>query len=179
MIAPRAKAPPCRKLACGIVLALICAGAPASAALAGEWIADAGAGCRVWNQHPQGNETIRWSGACPNGLAHGRGAAQWFKNNLPFETDEGEWREGRQSGYGTQVWPTGRYDGELVDGEPHGHGVLVMRDARYDGEFRAGKPNGPGTLANGGSLYEGIWTDGCFRDGTRKASFGVPISSCR
>jgi len=78
-----------------------------AAAPAGGWIADASAGCQIWNPHPQPSETIRWSGACPNGYAHGRGAAQWFKNNLPFETDEGEWRAGRQTGYGTQAWPSG------------------------------------------------------------------------
>jgi len=91
----------------------------------GGWIFDTAAGCKVWNPHPQPNETIRWSGACANGMAQGRGAAQWFRGNLPFESDGGEWREGRQAGYGTQVWPTGRYDGELVDGEPNGHGTLI------------------------------------------------------
>jgi hypothetical protein len=101
-----------------VALAVLLAGVAATPVQAGGWIADASAGCQVWNPHPQPYETIRWSGACPNGFAHGRGAAQWFKNNLPFETDEGEWLSGRQTGYGTQVWPSGRYDGDLVDGEP-------------------------------------------------------------
>jgi hypothetical protein len=109
----------------------------------GGWIFDTAAGCKVWNPHPQPNETIRWSGACANGMAQGRGAAQWFRGNLPFESDEGEWREGRQAGYGTQVWPTGRYDGELVDGEPNGRGTLIVQGLRYEGELRNGKPNGP------------------------------------
>jgi MORN repeat len=160
-------------------LAALLAGVAAALAQPGGWIADAGAGCQVWNPHPQPNETLRWSGACPNGFAHGRGAAQWFKNNLPFETDEGEWRAGRQSGYGTQVWPSGRYDGELVDGEPHGRGVLIMQGARYEGEFRAGKPNGAGTLTRGSEIFRGAWTEGCFREGIRKASFGVPPSACQ
>jgi hypothetical protein len=159
-------------------LAVFLAGAAAAPGQAGGWIADASAGCQVWNPHPQPNETIRWSGVCPNGFAHGRGAAQWFKNNLPFETDEGEWRAGRQAGYGTQVWPSGRYDGELVDGEPHGRGVLILQGVRYEGEFRGGKPNGAGTLIRGSESFRGAWTDGCFRDGARKASFGVPLSVC-
>jgi hypothetical protein len=50
---------------------------------------------------------MRWSGACVNGLARGRGAAQWFRGNLPFDI-EGEWRDRRQTGFGSQVWPTGR-----------------------------------------------------------------------
>jgi hypothetical protein len=96
------------------------AGVIAARAEAGGWIADSSVGCQVWNPHPQPNESIRWSGACPNGFAHGRGAAQWFQNNVPFETDEDEWRAGRQIGYATQLWPCGCYDRELVDAEPHG-----------------------------------------------------------
>jgi hypothetical protein len=137
-----------------ILLGLL-AGVAATPIQAGDWIADASAGCQVWNPHPQPNETIRWSGACPNGFAHGLGAAQWY-----------------------QVWPSGRYDGELVDGEPNGRGVLILQGVRYEGEFRGGKPNGAGTLIRGGESFRGTWTDGCFREGTRKASFGVPLSAC-
>jgi len=125
-----------------VLLAAGAIGGPAPVQ-AGDWIADTSVGCRVWNPHPQSNETIRWSGARANGLAQGRGAAQWFRDNLPFETDEGEWSAGRQIGYGTQVWPSGRYDGELADGEPHGRGVLIVPGVRYEGEFRNGKPDGP------------------------------------
>jgi hypothetical protein len=163
---------------CAAALTLLLAVAVGPPAQAGGWIADAGAGCQVWNPHPQPNETIRWTGACANGFAQGRGAAQWFRNNLPFESDEREWRAGRQIGYGSQVWPSGRYDGELVDGEPHGRGVLILQSVRYEGEFRNGKPNGAGTLTKGGDVFRGAWTDGCFREGTKKASFGVPLSGC-
>jgi hypothetical protein len=90
---------------------------------------------------------------------------------VPFETDEGEWRGGRQAGFGSQVWPSGRYDGELLDGEPHGHGVMVVQGARYQGDFSNGRPNGAGTLTNGGGSFQGTWTNGCFREGTRRASF--------
>jgi hypothetical protein len=159
-------------------LAFVVAASSAAPAQTGGWIADASVGCQVWNPHPQQGETMRWSGACANGFAQGRGAAQWFRNNLPFEADEGEWRAGRQTGFGTQVWPSGRYDGELVDGEPHGRGVLILQSVRYEGEFRNGKPNGAGTLTRGGDTFRGTWTDGCFREGTRKASFGVPLSAC-
>ena len=144
----------------------------------GAWILDTAAGCKVWNPHPQPNETMRWSGACPNGMAHGRGAAQWFRGNLPFETDEGEWREGRQSGFGTQVWPTGRYDGEVDGGEPNGRGVLIVQGVRYEGELRSGKPNGFGTLTNVSGTFRGTWRDGCLQDAKQRAAFGVPLSAC-
>ncbi len=145
---------------------------------AGDWITDTKVGCRVWNPHPQPDESIHWSGACANGLAQGRGAAQWYRSNLPFEVDEGEWQAGRQAGYGSQVWPSGRYEGELVDGEPHGHGVMILQGIRYEGDFRNGKPNGTGTLTNVSGTFRGTWTGGCFRDGPRKASFGVPLAAC-
>jgi hypothetical protein len=161
-----------------MVLVLMLFASAAVPSRAGNWIADTAGGCQVWNPHPQSDETIRWTGACANGLAQGRGAAQWFRNNLPFEADEGEWRAGRQTGYGTQVWPSGRYDGELIDGEPHGRGVLILQGVRYQGEFRNGLPNGTGVLTRGSETFRGTWTDGCFRDDVRKASFGVPLSAC-
>jgi hypothetical protein len=151
----------------------------AQTALAGDWIADTAAGCRVWNPHPQSGETVQWSGACVNGFAHGRGVAKWSRNNVPYETDEGEWHDGRQFGHGTQVWPAGSYDGELLDSEPAGRGKLTLQGVRYAGSFRNGKPNGPGILTNGSETYEGSWVEGCFRDATRKASFLVPLSTCR
>jgi MORN repeat len=161
-----------------IVVVLLAGVAVQDTAQAGGWITDMSVGCKVWNPNPQPNESLHWSGACANGLAQGRGAAQWFRNNLPFETDEGEWRAGRQAGYGTQVWPSGRYDGDLVDGEPHGQGVMIAQGTRYEGEFRNGRPNGAGTLTDGRGSFSGAWTNGCFRDGSRKASFGVPQSAC-
>jgi hypothetical protein len=160
------------------VLTLLLAGAMAAPAQAGDWIVDTSVGCRVWNPHPQADETLRWSGACVNGLAQGRGAAVWLHGRLPFETDEGEWRDGRQTGSGTQVWPTGRYDGQLVDGEPNGRGVLIVQGVRYEGELRNGKPNGAGTLAKEGNTFQGTWKDGCLQNAKQKASFGVPLAAC-
>jgi hypothetical protein len=71
---------------------------------AGDFVADAKDGCKVWNPHPQPDEAVNWSGGCVNGLAQGPGNLQWLKNNKPYEKDEGEWNEGRQSGRGTQDW---------------------------------------------------------------------------
>jgi hypothetical protein len=72
---------------------------------------------------------------CVNGLAQGPGSLQWLNNNKPYEKDQGEWNEGRQSGRGTQGWSSGRYDGELLNGEPHGRGVLTLQSARYEGRI--------------------------------------------
>ena len=142
-------------------------------------MADVKSGCKVWNPHPQPNETASWSGACVNGLAQGPGSLQWLNNNKPYEKDEGEWNEGRQSGQGTQNWSSGRYDGELVNGEPQGRGVLTLPNSRYEGEFRNGKPNGSGTVTNLLGIFSGNWKEGCLESDKRKIAFGVPSSDCR
>jgi hypothetical protein len=122
-------------------------------------------------------EAVAWSGSCANGRAEGRGIAQWSKSGAPSETDEGEWRDGRQV-KGTQTWPTGSYEGELANGEPNGHGVLTVQKLRYEGSFRDGKPNGPGTLTAGDQRVGGTWKDGCLQ-GARKAAIGIPLAACR
>jgi hypothetical protein len=142
------------------------------------WAADPKSGCKAWNPHPQAKETISWTGACKNGLAQGTGVLQWLKDGVPYERDEGEWRDGKQEGRGLQVWPTGRYEGQLVSGEPEGRGVLSSDSARYEGEFHGGRPDGVGALKNSGGVFDGAWKNGCFNDGKKKAALGVPASSC-
>jgi hypothetical protein len=165
-----------RRVALAICPALVLASV--AMAQAGGWIVDPGTACRVWNPHPQPNETVKWSGSCANGLAQGRGSVQWFRENAPFEKDDGEWNGGRQLGQGSQVWPSGRYDGEMLDGEPNGNGKLTLPNTSYEGGFRNGKPDGTGTLTNASGTYQGSWKDGCFRDSKRRASLGVPLSDC-
>ena len=135
-------------------------------------------GCQVWDPNPQLDETVTWSGACTNGHADGSGTVQWLKGNVSIETDQGEWRDGRQAGKGVQNWPIGRYEGELADGLPNGEGVLTFQKYRYEGQFRDGKPNGIGTLTVGNETVQGTWKDGCLQ-GQRKASIGIPLSDCR
>jgi hypothetical protein len=165
-----------RRIALWVVSAAILG--VAAPAFAGAWVVDAKSGCQVWNPNPQLEESVTWSGSCASGRAEGRGVAQWLKGGVANETDEGEWRDGRQISTGTQSWTTGRYEGELSDGEPNGHGILTLPKLRYEGDFRNGKPNGTGTLTAQGETVQGIWKDGCLQ-GVRKASIGVPLSACR
>ena len=158
---------------------LSCSAGYAQSIKAGDFVADARSGCKVWNPHPRSGETVNWSGGCVNGLAQGFGNLQWLNNNKLYEKDEGEWNEGRQSGRGTQDWSSGRYDGELQDSEPHGRGVLTLQSARYEGEFRNGKPYGSGTVTNLEGVFKGNWKDGCLVGDKRKVSFAVPSSTCR
>jgi hypothetical protein len=160
------------------VVAFAFANATLGSARAGDWAIDTSVTCRVWNPHPQLNETVKWSGACVNGFAQGSGSVRWLRNDVPFETDQGEWREGYQIGNGTQIWPSGSYAGELVNSEPHGRGTFVLQSMRYEGEFRNGKPNGSGTLTGPNGAVQGNWTDGCLHTENKKAAFGVPLTSC-
>jgi hypothetical protein len=169
-----------RQIICGMASATVAATSIAisvSPVQAGTWVVDRKTSCEVWNPNPQLEETVSWSGSCLNGRADGHGIAQWFKGGRPSETDEGDWREGRQV-KGTQSWATGRYEGDLVDGEPSGQGILTVQKLRYEGAFRNGRPNGTGSLMAGGETVSGTWKDGCLQ-GPRKASIGVPLSACR
>ena len=161
--------------AAALCVCVLTAGLPADA---GDWVADAKSGCRIWNPNPQLEESVTWSGSCVQGRAEGKGVVQWLKGATPYETDEGEWHGGRQAGNGKQSWTNGRYEGELAGGEPNGRGVLSIQKLRYEGEFRNGKPNGPGALTVGNETVRGDWKDGCLQ-GARKASIGVPLSACR
>jgi hypothetical protein len=145
----------------------------------GSFVADPKSGCKVWNPHPQADESAIWSGVCADGFAQGAGNLQWVHNGRPYEKDEGEWNKGQQSGRGTQNWSSGHYEGELLNGEPRGQGALTLLGARYEGEFRDGKPNGTGTLTNLQGVFTGNWKDGCLVGDKRKIAFSVSSSTCR
>jgi hypothetical protein len=149
-----------------------------TAGLAGDWMADAKSGCKVWNPHPTAGETASWAGACKYGFADGRGVLSWLRGGKPYERDQGEWRAGRQAGEGEQSWPGGQYKGQLLDSLPHGKGVLILGETRYDGAFLNGKPDGTGVLTNASGTFSGLWREGCFNDGKRRAALGVSVQSC-
>ncbi len=121
-------------------------------------IADPRTGCRVMNAHPQPNEAITWSGGCENGLAQGQGVLQWYENKRPAE----------------------RYEGEMRNGQMNGHGVLTMDNGdHYDGAFRDGMANGFGQWTSTRGTFSGMWTNGCFSDGSKHAWVGGDPSTCR
>ena len=161
-----------------IATAMACLPPLTQPSFAGDWISDSKTACRLWNPNPSARESVSWSGSCKDGFAEGAGNLQWFRNGLPYEQDEGEWRQGRQIGHGLQVWPTGRYEGDVRNGIPHGRGVLNIGEAHYEGEFSEGKPDGTGILRSAKGVFQGTWKRGCFRDGKQKASIGVDLSSC-
>jgi len=156
-----------------------CSAATGQTSQTGAFLMDPANNCKIWNPHPMAGETVRWSGNCVDGLAQGSGTLQWLRGGKLSETDRGEWKEGRQSGHGTQDWFTGRYEGELFNGEPNGRGIMTLHNTRYEGEFLNGKPEGEGTVANLEGIFRGKWKEGCRVDGGRKIAFGVSPTTCR
>src|SRR5581483_3911880 len=151
---------------------------PASApALGGSWIADQRTHCRVWQPAPQPHASLRWSGACTNGLAQGPGMVEWVTDGKAVEVARGQWRDGKQTGPGVSTKINGeRYEGEYRDGQANGDGFegevrngqangrgvsTYANGDRFEGEVRDGQANGHGiyTWANG-ERYDGQWREG-------------------
>jgi hypothetical protein len=159
------------------------------------WTTDLRTQCRLWNPDPKPNETVLWFGDCVNGVANGRGVAQWFVDGKLSERDEGELRDGKSNGLGSsQAFAdgevVGRYDGQFRDGAPNGHGVFQWFShgkltAPYDGESLDGNKEGRGveTLADG-RRYEGEWHDnkpngvGQYKDANGVVAEGVWVNGC-
>ena len=93
---------------------------------------------------------------------------------------EGGWKYGRKSGAGVLTTPAGdRYEGAFRDDAMTGKGVLVLSDGRkYEGLLQDGRPNGQGTLTEPSGIYTGVWQNGCYSDGHRRAAFGTDPANC-
>jgi len=146
-----------------------------------DWIADPRTGCKVWNPKPQPNQMILWSGLCGNGIANGRGFLQWFKDGKLVLLGEGNYRDGRLHGRGVYTWANDdRYEGDYYDGKQQGRGVYTWENGnRYEGDYVDDKPHGQGvyTLTDGNS-YSGQWSNGCFKQGDRKAWIATTKEEC-
>lgn len=123
----------------------------------GEWLLDTRSGCRMWDWHPEPEDTVVWKGACKGGLPDGSGEAQWTEHGRPIDRFTGVYRNGKREGMGHYVWNERvRYDGLYAEDLPQGYGV-----AQIEGE----------TLA-------GDWNKGCLSVGGKVAAIGVPRASC-
>jgi clan AA aspartic protease (TIGR02281 family) len=160
-----------------VCVLLTLAGTPALAQSSpADWIAAQGKGCLLWNPHPTPKETVTWSGTCPELLAQGQGAVQWFQSDAPGIGVEGTYRQGHLIS-GVVSYPNGdRYEGDLRDGERTGKGVYRFASGnRYEGQFSHGDRNGQGvfTWANG-DRYVGEFRDGYpWGHGTYRSAAGV------
>jgi hypothetical protein len=123
----------------------------------GTWLMDTETGCRMWDWHPDPNDTVTWTGACLAGLKEGRGVVQWFERSEHIDRFEGTYRLGRRQGFGHYVWnPTDWYEGNYEDDRPHGFGTAHIA----------------------GEVFAGRWRNGCLKSGERIVAISVPRSSC-
>ncbi len=134
------------------------------------WTVDTANGCWLWNPNPLANETVSWSGICPNGPAMGSGVQVWrsLRDGKPqSEQYVGTLVDGRSSGQGVQTWGGNHplvgnsYEGAFST-QRNGRGIYSWADGRrYEGEFLGGRLNGRGTLTwPNGERYVGDFRDG-------------------
>jgi hypothetical protein len=140
------------------------------------WIVDRRTECRLWNSAylreyagvPGRSTHITWDGPCVNGYGSGHGVLHWFADGIEYETDEGEFRNGKLNG----------------------HAIVTLKGLgifkRFEGEFRDNRPNGIGTLEDRESIlrhesketYTGTWSRGCFAENGRRAYFLTDRDQC-
>jgi hypothetical protein len=122
-----------------------------------DWLFDTEVGCRMGDWHPDPNDRVTWSGACPGGTKDGRGVAQWYEHGQAIDRFEGTFRNGKREGFGHYVWAPGvSYEGLYADDVPHGFGTAMLL----------------------GENYSGTWKDGCLATKGRVVAIGVDRSSC-
>ena len=144
------------------------------------WSFDAQTGCAVWNPAPEPDETVRWSGACQDGVATGPGIVQWFVGMQVGNRLESTYINGRDRiGSVTITYPDGsKYIGSLnSNGNREGPGTLLYASGRkYVGDWKDGKKDGQGTmyLADGAIDQSGIWVNGAFVRPTEPPSEPAP-----
>jgi hypothetical protein len=135
--------------------------------------------------HGMGTTTFRngdkWVGEWKNGIRDGEFTMTWANGERyvgmikdkgregrgthwkpPDIKYEGEWRNDKPNGYGTETGRMGKYVGSFKDGLYHGQGVFSSVDGRKsEGEWHTGKLNGPGKIyaKNGSLTYDGIFKD--------------------
>ena len=118
---------------------------------AGEWIADSKTKCKVWNDNPQPNETISWSGDCGDGYAYGSGIIIWYKNGKENTRYKGAMFRGKHAGKGTITWSNGdKYEGDFVENQVTGKGTITWSNGdKCTGTFQNGQPVGTTECAVG------------------------------
>ncbi len=121
------------------------------------WVADLKTGCKIWDDAPDPEERMTWSGECVDGMAEGNGILQFFIGDKPAARYEGDMRNGRADGHGINVEPDG---------------------GRYEGQWRNNAADGFGTYTRDGKRYEGTWAKGCLKQGADEIAVGVTRESC-
>ena len=124
-----------------VLLATIClttAYSYARSAESSRWEADHQTGCQVWNENPQPNETITWSGSCLNGYAEGLGVLDWFEDGIATSHHQGNFKQGRPSGNAAITFKNGEIFNGILDekGLAIGIGTYEWPNGdKFEGDF--------------------------------------------
>lgn len=86
--------------------------------------------------------TTNYFGQTIGEIPNGWGKAYYLDGKLY----DGEWKDGKMNGRGTEYYPDGtiEYEGEYLDGYRHGHGMAYLIDGKlvYEGEWKKGERAG-------------------------------------
>ncbi|WP_353859289.1 hypothetical protein [Azospirillum formosense] len=118
--------------------------------------ADPVSGCRVRDHDVSRGRSVRWTGPCRDGFAHGAGVLETFKGEDPADWVEADFVDGRAEGPGRRGSEDGTiFQGRFRHGLATGVGVLTLPDGhRYEGTFAFGLPTGQGVfIASMGLRY--------------------------
>lgn len=129
------------------------------------WIQDAN-GCAFWNQSPNAQETVTWTGTCTDGKGSGRGIQIFHSIRNGTERVSsyfGQMQSGKANGQGRYHGRDGfTYEGEFFEDAAHGQGRMRLENgAVIVGTFKNNLAHGEGEMFwPWGEHYKGMFVDG-------------------
>ena len=113
---------------------------------AGGWVDTNKTNCKMWDEKPDSNLTISWSGKCLGGYASGSGTVIWYQNSKENGRYVGQIKLGKLTGKSTYTWAGQKYEGDFVSGNFQGKGIYTYANGnKYEGDFVNDMCNGIGT----------------------------------
>jgi len=133
-----------------------------------KWEIDSKTGCKIFNESPEFNEIVSWSGDCKDGFAQGVGKLTWSQFGHTTEIYKGEMKNGKLEGLIFEIKVDGsRTYGNFNDNKLNGLGVREYQDKRkYVGMFKNYNFDGEGVFFNskGEKVHSGNWKNGVLTD---------------
>ena len=121
------------------------------------WVVDPLSKCAIYNTRPDPAITVRWAGACVDGMAQGKGTVVYSRNNRFTAKYDGGMSGGARNGRG--VYYTANFDQLSVnwkDGLAEGSGEWTYGDkSRLNVVFYRGEARGEGRYFMGDWEYVG------------------------
>ena len=85
------------------------------------------------------SEGNKYVGSTKDGSAHGRGTFHSTNPHAVLKNYQGEWFEGKKSGFGIATYQDGTYTGQFLDEKSHGVGKWVGKNGTLqEGSFKEG-----------------------------------------